>query len=79
MTRLTATTIGAAMIGFCGFIAGSATAQATSPCPSHEAVVYFAPDSAVLNSQQNFAVVSVAEAARTCGAMASSSSRAGPT
>ena len=68
MTRLTATTIGAAMIGFCGFIAGSATAQATSPCPSHEAVVYFAPDSAVLNSQQNFAVVSVAEAARTCGA-----------
>jgi hypothetical protein len=68
MTRLTAMTIGAAMIGFCGFIADSATAQTPSPCPNHEAVVYFAPDSATLNSQQNFAVVSMAEAARTCGA-----------
>lgn len=68
MTRLTAFTMGAAMIGFCGFFADPATAQAPSPCPSHEAVVYFAPDSAVLNSQQNFAVVSMAEAARTCGA-----------
>lgn len=68
MTRLTAMTIGAAMIGFCGFVADPAKAQATYPCPSHEAVVYFAPDSVVLNSQQNFAVVSMAEAARTCGA-----------
>jgi len=68
LTRLTAFTVGAAIIGFCGFIADSATAQTPSSCPSHEAVVYFAPNSTVLNSQQNFAVVSMAEAARTCGA-----------
>lgn len=68
MTRLTAFTVGAAMIGFCGFIADPATAQTTSSCPSLEAVVYFAPNSTVLDSQQNFAVVSMAEAARTCGA-----------
>lgn len=70
MTRLTALTIGAALIGFCGFVADSANAQTQAACPSHEAVVYFAPDSTALNSQQSFAVVSMAEAARTCGAKA---------
>ncbi len=68
MNRLTLMTMGAAMIGFCGFIADTAAAQTPAACPSHEAVVYFAPDSAALNSEQNYALVSMAEAARTCGA-----------
>lgn len=68
MTRLTTLTLGAAMLGFVGFAADSAIAQTSPACPSHEAVVYFAADSATLNSEQNFAVVSMAEAARSCGA-----------
>jgi hypothetical protein len=68
MTRLTSLTLGAAMLGFLVFVADSAIAQTSAACPSHEAVVYFAADSATLNSEQNFAVVSMAEAARSCGA-----------
>jgi len=68
MTRLTTLAIGAAMIGCFGFLADSADAQATAACPSHEAAVYFAADSSAFNSEQNFAVVRMAEAARTCGA-----------
>lgn len=68
MTRLTSLTLGAAMLGFLVFVADSAIAQPSAACPSHEAVVYFAAGSATLNSEQNFAVVSMAEAARSCGA-----------
>lgn len=70
MQRLTAMTIGAALIGLCGF-AYDATAQVSgqsAACPAHEATVYFAKDSNVLNSEQHFAIVSMAEAARACGA-----------
>lgn len=67
MTRLTALTIGAAMIGFCGFIVDSASAQTPDACAEREAVVYFAPDSVALNAEQSFAIVNMAEAARRCG------------
>lgn len=67
MTRLTALTIGAALIGLCGFAADSALAQTPAACPANEAVVYFAPDTAALNAEQNFALVKMAEAARACG------------
>jgi hypothetical protein len=68
MIRLTTLTLGSAMLGHLGFVADSAIAQTLAACPSHEAVVYFSADSATLDSQQNFAVVSMAEAARSCGA-----------
>lgn len=69
MERLTAMTIGAAMIGICGFAIDSASAQSPA-CPAHQTTVYFAPDSAVLNAAQDFALVTMANAARTCGAKA---------
>jgi carbon starvation protein CstA len=68
MSRLIELSLRAAMIGFCGFVADSAIAQTTAACPAKEAVVYFAPDSAALNSEQNHALVNMAEAARACGA-----------
>lgn len=68
MNRLTAMTLGAAMIGFCGFVYDSASAQTPAACPTHEATVYFGQGTAALNSHQNYAVVTMAEAARTCGA-----------
>ena len=68
MIRLTTLTLGSAMLGHLGFVADSAIAQTSAACPSHEAVVYFAADSATLDSEQNFAVASMAEAARSCGA-----------
>jgi hypothetical protein len=68
MNRLTAMTMGAAMIGFCGFVYDSASAQTPAACPSHEATVYFGQESAELDSNQNYAVVTMAEAARSCGA-----------
>jgi len=68
MTRLTATIKAAAMIGFPGFVADSAIAQTSAFCPSHEEVIYFAPGSAELNSEQKLAIASTAEVARACGA-----------
>jgi outer membrane protein OmpA-like peptidoglycan-associated protein len=68
MTRLSTFIKGAAMIGCLGFVADSAMAQTSAACPSHEAVVYFAPNSAALNSEQKLAIASTAEVARACGA-----------
>jgi hypothetical protein len=68
MNRLTALTLGAAMIGVCGFVYDAASAQTPAACPSHEATVYFGHNSVELNAHQNYAVVTMAEAAHTCGA-----------
>jgi len=69
MERLTAMTIGAAMIGIFGFAIDSASAQ-TPACPTHQATVYFAPNSVALDAEQDFALINMADAARTCGAKA---------
>lgn len=69
MQRLTAMTLGAAFIGFCGYLFdASATAQTPAPCATHEATVYFAPDSSSLNEYADYALDRMAEAARACGA-----------
>lgn len=68
MKRLTAMTLGAALIGLGGFVYDSASAQTPAACPAHEATVYFGQDSAELNAHQNYAVVTMAENARACGA-----------
>ena len=68
MKRLTAMTLGAALIGLGGFVYDSASAQGPELCPKHEATVYFHQDSSVLNAHQNFAVDTMAAAAHTCRA-----------
>jgi len=55
------------MIGLCGFAADPAFAQAPAACPANDTVVYFALDSASLNSEQDFALFKMAEASRKCG------------
>jgi hypothetical protein len=68
MNRLTAMTLGAALIGLGGFVYDSASAQTPAACPSHEATVYFSQDSNALNAHQSYAIVTMAETARACGA-----------
>lgn len=67
MQRLTAMTLGAALIGLGGFVYDAASAQTPAACPNHEATVYFSQDSSRLDSHQNYALVTMAEAARACG------------
>lgn len=66
MQKLTAMTLGALLIGLCGY-AFDANAQ-TASCPKHEATVFFAPDSAELNEYSTYTVNEMADAARACGA-----------
>lgn len=67
MQKLTAMTIGAFLIGLCGY-AVDASAQTAVQCPKHEATIFFAPDSAELNKYSSYTVNEMAEAARNCGA-----------
>jgi hypothetical protein len=67
MQKLTAMTLGAFLIGLCGY-AIDASAQTTAMCPKHEATVFFAPDSSELNKYSTYTVVEMADAARACGA-----------
>ena len=67
MQRLTAMTIGAALLGLGGFVY-DASAQTSARCPSHESVVYFAPGSKALNEHSSYAIERMAEAAHACRA-----------
>ena len=69
MQKLTAMTIGAFLIGLCGF-AYDASAQTPlkANCPTREATIFFAPDSAELNKFTAYTVNEVADAAQACGA-----------
>ena len=66
MQKLTAMTIGAFLIGVCGY-AVDASAQTASKCPTHEATIFFAPDSTELSKFSSYTVNEMAEAARACG------------
>ena len=55
MQRLTAMTIGAFLIGLCGY-AVDASAQTAAQCPKHEATIFFAPDSTELNKHLSYTV-----------------------
>lgn len=66
MQKLTAMTIGAFLIGLCGY-AFDASAQTAPKCPTHEATIFFAPDSVELNKFSSYTVNEIAEAARACG------------
>jgi len=74
MQRLTAMTLGAAMIGLCGFIYDANAQSPTQPpaapvvCPSHDVTVYFAPGSSELNTYSQSTIDIVARAASACGA-----------
>lgn len=66
MQKLTAMTIGAFLIGLCGY-AVDASAQTAPKCPTHEATIFFAPDSTELSKFSSYTVNEMAEAARACG------------
>ncbi len=72
MQRLTAMTLGAFAIGLAGYAYDAASAQTpaanAAACPTYESTVYFAPNSAELNSYSDYTIVRIAEAARACGA-----------
>lgn len=75
MQRLTAMTIGAAMLALCGFVY-DANAQPPSTqapaepavCPTHDVTVYFAPGSSELSSYAQSTLDMFAHAASSCGA-----------
>jgi hypothetical protein len=70
MQRLTAMTLGAALIGLGGLVydANAQTSAPTSACPTHDVTVYFAAGSSDLSRHSQFTVENVARAASTCGA-----------
>jgi hypothetical protein len=67
MQKLTALTLGAAMIGFCGFIYDGATAQAGAACPAREVSIYFDKDTTAFNKFSQQLVERVATEAKACG------------
>ncbi len=68
MQRLTAMTLGAAFIGFCGFMYDSAAAQApAASCSGREVSIYFDKDTTEFNQFSKQLVERVATEAKTCG------------
>ncbi len=86
MQRLTAMTIGAAVLALCGFAydasaqpPGTRAAAQSAACPAHEVAIYFAPGSSELNPYAKSAIDIVARTASACGAHSVSlASRGGP-
>ena len=48
-------------------VAALASAQTVPKCPTHEATIFFAPDSSELNKFSSYTVNEMADAARACG------------
>ncbi len=70
MQRLTAMTLGAALIGLGGLVydANAQTPAAAAQCPVHDVTIYFADGSSDLNRYSQFTVETVAKSASVCGA-----------
>lgn len=69
MQRLTAMTLGAAFIGFCGFMYDTASAQTSATsCSGREVSIYFDKDTTEFNQFSKQLVERVATEAKTCGA-----------
>lgn len=70
MQRLTAMTIGAAMLALCGYVydANAQTPAEPAACPTHDVTVYFAPGSSELTPYASSTIEIVARAASGCGA-----------
>ena len=67
MQRLTAMTIGAALLGLAGFVYDSAAAQAPKACSTRAVDIYFEKDSAEFNAFSQQLVERMAQEARSCG------------
>lgn len=67
MQRLTAMTIGAALLGLAGFVYDSATAQAPKVCSTRAVDIYFEKDSTEFNAFSQQLVERMAQEARSCG------------
>jgi hypothetical protein len=67
MQRLTAMTLGAVLIGLCGFVYDQASAQTPQACSQREIDVYFERDSTAFNEFSKQLVERVAQEARNCG------------
>lgn len=68
MQRLTLMTIGAALIGFCGFAYDTALAQTPAECSAREVSIYFDKDTTEFNKFSQQLVERVATEAKACGA-----------
>lgn len=68
MQRLTAMTLGAAFIGFCGLVYDGAAAQTSAAsCSGREVSIYFDKDTTEFNQFSKQLVERVATEAKTCG------------
>jgi hypothetical protein len=67
MQRLTALTLGAALIGLAGFVYDSASAQTPKACSTRAVDIYFDRDSTAFNTFSQQLVERVAMEARNCG------------
>jgi outer membrane protein OmpA-like peptidoglycan-associated protein len=67
MQRLTAMTIGAALLGLAGLVYDSASAQAPKACSTRAVDIYFEKDSSAFNAFSQQLVERVAQEARSCG------------
>lgn len=67
MQRLTALTLGAALIGLCGLVYDNASAQTPSACSAREVSIYFDKESTAFNPYSQQLVERVATEAKSCG------------
>jgi len=78
MQRLTALTLGAAMIGFCGFVYDNAVAQTPASCPGRVVSIYFDADSTAFNTFSQQLVERVATDAKACSGQVVAEVKSGP-
>ena len=67
MQRLTALTLGAAMLGLCGLVYDNASAQGSAACPVREVSIYFDKDTTAFNKFSQQLVERIATEAKACG------------
>ena len=67
MQRLTALTLGAALIGLGGLVYDNASAQTPAACPAREVSIYFDKDTTAFNTFSQQLVERVATEAKACG------------